>query len=479
VVREEYLYLSFWLDPFFLSYYFIVNIAYCILLFLGAIATFKRQQELDIEDYTQVIRSNSLPEIAFLVAAYNEAKNILIVTENLLNLTYRSKQIIVINDGSTDNTFDILKEKYELFQVPNTSKVFFTTMQVRGVYRSKIFKEILVVDKKNGQKHDALNAGLNICTSPYFITVDADTSVDNTTFESIIRPMLTDPTTVAVGTSVRIRNGCTTIFNRVGTRLFPLNYISGMQAVEYLRTFLMRPGFDDIGGNWGMSGAFTVFVTDIIVQVGGFAPTFANDLEIILRLQRVLRATKTPYQLVHLTDPVAWTEGPSTRQQLGRQRVVWQRGTLESIWYHKRMLFNPRYGAFGLIIFPFLLLFEAFEPVVELAAYIYIIVGLYLGIVSIPYVALLLIIIWGFIFVFTLFCLLIEESTFRRYTTRRSFLYLLFYSLIENFGYRQLTVFWRIKGFFSFFKRFSAIHRESKDINDVVKKTIKRGKIQW
>ena len=323
-----------------------------------------------------------------------------------------------------------------------------------------------------------MNAGLNLCTTPYYITVDADTYIENDSFERLIRPILINPETIAIGASVRIRNGCTLNFTTISTNLFPLGYVTAMQSIEYLRAFLMRMGWDYTGGNYVLSGAFAVFETDIIRKVGGYAPTVADDLEIILRLNHAFKATKTPYKITYLPDPTAWTEGPWTLKELARQRFLWQRGTLESMWFHKKIFFNPRYGAFGMFVYPFLFFGEALEPIIEITGCIYIVVGLCLNVINGFELFLLLSTIWGFNFIYTLFCILIEELTFRKYPSQRSFCLLVWYSFLENFGYRQLNLIWRIRGIRGFFQRFSEIQKDSKRINEIMENIIKKGKIR-
>lgn len=474
MIYEFFFFISPCVDNFFLIYFSIINIIYTILLAFGAYKIYHRQMELNLEDFTGILRSNSLPEITFLVATYNNASNNLSVVENLLNLSYRYKQILIVNDGSTDNTFELVKEKYQLTKIPVFYKTVLPSKPVRGVYRSKLFPEILCIDKENGEKFDALNAGLNACKNPYFITIDDDTFIEDENFEALIRPLLFSPETVAIGAGVRIVNGCDLSFNHIITDKAPRSYVDAMQSVEYFRTFLMRQGWDYTGGNFVTSGAFSILSTETIVKIGGYAPTNANDLEIIVRLNRVLKDLHITYKIGYLPDPVAWTEGPKTLKELGHQRMIWHRGLLESIWFHKKLFLNPKYGAFGLFVFPFMVLGEAIEPLVEILGYLYLIAVIALGISSIFYVFLLLAIIWGFNFLYTLSCLLIEELTFRKYRTNRSLALLIYYTAIENLGYRQLTLIWRLKGVFSFFKRFKKIKEDSKALNKSIEEIIKK-----
>lgn len=468
-----------WLDPFFLIYFGGVNGVYFILFLLGTIRIYQRRKEIQVEDYTTLLRSESLPEVTFIMPAYNEEASIVPSIDSLLNLTYRYKWIIIVNDGSSDKTFEILKEKLKLVPIPKFYQETLPTKPIRGFYRSETHPEAFVIDKENGEKFDALNAGINACTTPYFITIDADTYISDEDFGALIRPILTSPETVAVGASVRIRNESVLDFNRVIPDRFPISFITAMQSLEYLRSFLMRQGWDLIGGNFVIAGAFSILSTPVVKEAKGFIRIVADDLEIVVRLHRWLKGTKTPYKIGYLPDPVAWTEGPSTLDELERQRIGWQRGTIEALWYHKSLFLNPKYGIFGLFVIPFLVLGEAIEPFIEIAGYIYIIVGLSLGMIGLSYVILFLCVVWGFTFLFTLFCLMIEEFSFRKYPSYRSLLLLFVYGFLENFGYRQLMLIWRIKGFLYFFKRYAIIKKLNTAVNESMKSLMRQGKFKW
>lgn len=465
------------LDPIFLVYFSIINLIYTVLFVIGAFGTFKRMKEINTEDLTSILKSNSLPEITFIVPTYNDGELILACVSNLTNLSYRYKQIIVVNDGSTDDTFPILFEALQLKSIP----VFFNTVlpskRIRGVYRSALYHEVVVIDKVNGQKYDALNAALNACQTDYFIIMDSDTYVEDSEFESLIRPIFSSPQTIAVGAAVKIFNGCQLSGREINTSAFPVDFIAGVQGVEYLRAFLMRVGWDFCGCNYIISGAFGVFIKDVVIRAGGFGPTIANDMEVIFRLNRTFRATDTPYKIVYLPDPVAWTMAPKTWKELADQRIRWHRGLLECLWFHKSVLFNPKYGRQGLIVHPFLLLFEAFEPLVELFGYVYIIVGLIFGVVNPFFLFSFLTLTMGFVFIQTLFCLLMEEFSFRKYPSVRSIVMLFVYSLIENLGYRQMTLIWRAKGFIDFIRRYDEIREDGEKLNVSINQTIKKGKI--
>ncbi len=464
MMGETFEYYYWALGIFFLIYFGLVNFVYAIVTSLGSYNTAKRIQEQHKEDSTSILRSNSLPELTFLVPVYNEPTEIVKCVETLLSLSYRYKEIVVINDGSDDDTFDLLNETFALKTMPIHFPQKLPSKPIRGLYKSTTHSNLIVIDKENGTKYDALNAGLNACNTPYFITIDADTIIDDGEFESAIRPILTHPETIAVGAGVRISNNCLLVNRTISTEKFPKNYFPTMQTLEYLRSFLMRQGWNYTGGNYCIAGAFAVFSREAVMNIKGYAPTFANDLEIIMRLHRFYQEANIPYKITYLPEPVAWSEGPSTYKRLSLQRMLWHRGLLESLWFHKKMFFNHRYGAFGMFVYPVAVFGEAFEPLVEILGYIYVFVGVLLGIIGWHYICLLLLVSWGLTMIFSLFCLMIEELSYRKYPTYRGTLKLIGYALLENFGYRQLTLLWRANGFRSFFDRYKIIKEDNKII---------------
>lgn len=474
-MREYYIQLTYWLDPFFLIYFGIINTIYCILLFLGSISIYRRYRDLNIEVPEPILKSNSLPEITFLMPAYNEGSHLVEAINNVLHLSYRYKQLILVNDGSTDNTLEILKEKYQLIQIPCYFQPVVETKPIRGVYRSKIYSELLVIDKENGRRFDALNAGLGACKNDYTIAVDADTFIDDHDFEMLVRPMMMNPETIAIGASVRIRNGCVLEYNRVKPKNFPASYLAGLQTLEYLRAFILRQGWNLIGCTYLISGAFSIYMTKWVVKVGGFA-LIGEDLEMVLKLNRYMRAKKIPYKMDFLPDPVSWTDAPSTYQEISKQRISWNRGFFGCLWCHKSLLFNPRYGRYGFLVFPFLIYAEAIEPIVELMGIVYIIFGLYFDALNVKSLILVLVMIYFFTTAFTLMCILVEEMTFKRFEKRKSTFLLVFYSLIENFGYRQLNLLWRLHGIFEFLIAFPSMNKDSKRVNQWLSKNIAEAK---
>lgn len=456
----------------FLWYFAGINLFYSLFLIIGSVTILSRKQELAVEDVRPILYSNSLPEMMFIIPMYNESKNILPNIHNLFNLSYRYKRVIAVNDGSTDDTLAMLQKDLALVPIPKYYTEALPTQHVRAVYQSTIHPEVLVIDKEHGGKFDAINAAINASPSPLFVAIDADTFLDNAGFEALIRPMLTSPQTIAIGTSVRIINGCTLDFHRITTHRFPQDILPAMQALEYLRAFLLRQGLDCFNGNFVISGAFSVFPRELIIRAGGFCSSVAEDMEIIVRLHRIMREQHLPYKIQYLPDPVAWTLGPPSLKILGKQRTRWHLGFLESLWYHKRLCFNPRYGMFGLVSLPFAVLAEAIEPIVETLAWIYVLCAWALGILHLPFFLLLIAVSLGYTFLYTIFCLLLEEFSFRKYPSLRSLFALLLSNCLENIGYRQLTVFWRLRGCWRFLKSLRKIRKDSQHIQELVKTAI-------
>jgi cellulose synthase/poly-beta-1,6-N-acetylglucosamine synthase-like glycosyltransferase len=460
-----------YIDTSFLWYFTAINLVYLVVMILGSFKALKRKKELYFEDYTNILQSNTLPALSFIVPAYNEEKNILENIDNLLNLSYPHKQIIIVNDGSSDHTLELLHKKLSLHPVPKFYDDAIVTQQIQKVFISKKKPESLVIDKANGGgKFDALNAGINATQTPFYVAIDADTIIDDKAFLSLLRPLFSDPNIIAIGASVKIRNGCQLDHNKISTSTFPKNIFPVMETMEYLRSFLERQGWDYVGGNFVLAGAFGIFRTEEIIKVGGYVNTVAEDMEIIIRLHRVMKDRNIPYRIKYLPDPVAWTVAPEKIGSLSKQRSKWHRGLLDCLYFHKKALFNPKYGIFGAFVYPFWIWGEALEPFVELLGMIYIIAGFFLGAVHIHFVLLFVIVTWGFTTIFTAHCILVEEFFFQKYPRIRSMIYLIVLNAFENVGYRQMNVFWRLHGCLSFIKNFSSVRSITKQVERMVKK---------
>ena len=267
----------------------------------------------------------------------------------------------------------------------------------------------------------------------------------------ISRPFLEDESTVAVGGVIRIVNGCKVEAGRVTHVGLPRSSLARFQVLEYLRAFLWgRMGWDALGATLIVSGAFGMFRRSAVVEVGGYATdTVGEDMELVVRLHRRLRETGRRYRVVLLPDSVAWTECPETLRSLGRQRDRWQRGLVESLMRHRRMLLNPRYGRIGMLAFPYFFLLEMCGPLIEGLGYVTFTTALLLGAVSIPFVIAFLAVAFAFGIALSIFTVELEEMVFPRYPRLRDVLILFWIAVAENVGYRQIITYWRIRGMVS------------------------------
>jgi cellulose synthase/poly-beta-1,6-N-acetylglucosamine synthase-like glycosyltransferase len=453
----------------FIWYFLFINVVYSFLLCLGVIKIAKRKKEIDAEDFVHLLKAESLPEISFILPSYNEAEDILSAIESLVHLSYRYKEIIVVNDGSSDNTVPLLIEKLEMVEIPRYYEDKIPASKIVAIYKSKKHPEVIFLDKEHGKKFDSLNAGLNACRNEYFICVDADTFIEDAAFEPLIRPILTNPKTIAIAAAIRLRNGCILNYNRISTLKFPFTALSALQSIEYLRAFLERLGWESVGGNFVLAGAFAVFQTQRVIDVGGYVDTVAEDMEIVIRLHRVMKEKKIPYNIKYYPDPAAWTDAPQELKPLAKQRANWHRGTCDCLWYHRKLLFNPKYGFFGCFVYPFWLFCEAMEPLIECIGFVYVFVGYYFGMVNVVFVYFFLFITIGFNIIFTYICILIEELSFKKFSSLKTLVYHLVYSFIENVGYRQLTVYWRMRGIWQFISNFKTIRANGEKVSNLIK----------
>ena len=438
-----------------LVYFLGLNSFYAVLLLLSIPEIWEQTRLAEDDDFQRLMQSDALPPITMLVPAYNESATIEASVTAMLTLEYRSYEVVVVNDGSKDDTIEQLRHAFDLYEVPRIYPETITTQPLRAVYRSRTRSRLLVLDKENGGKADSLNAGINASRFPLVIAVDADTLIEPDALLRLTRPFLLGREIAAVGGTVRVANNCTVKDGRVTDARVPHRLIPGIQVVEYLRAFLFgRLGWNRLGGNLIISGAFGLFRKDYVAAIGGYRTTsIVEDLDLVVRLHRYLRTQKIRYEMPFIPDPVAWTEVPESPKILARQRERWHRGLISAMWEYKGMLFNPRYGRVGLLAMPFYAIGEMLAPVIEVFGYVVTVVGLSAGMVDVSFALLFVLVAWGYGMLLSIWAVVLEEVSFRRYRRFGDLFRLLLYAALENFGYRQWTVWWRLKAFVSVWKR--------------------------
>lgn len=438
------------LQWFFLFYFLCVNSGYLVLNVLAYVGMRRYIGGQVLEGIPQAYAS-FMPPVSVLVPAYNEAATIASSIRSQLQLSYHEFEIIVINDGSSDDTLATLKREFDLLPFPEAYWHKLPTQRVRGVWRSTRHPNLRVIDKENGGKADALNAGINAARYPLFCAVDADSVLQRDSLQLIAQPFMEDTRTIAAGGTIRVVNGCEVSGGFLGTVGLPRSMLPAMQIVEYLRAFLFgRLGWSELNAMLVISGAFGLFRKSAVIDVGGYrTDTVGEDMELVMRLHRVHRQRGIPYRIVYVPNPVCWTEVPEDVRTLKSQRVRWQRGLAESLTMNMGLLFCVRGGWVGWLAFPFNVLFEWLGPVVELSGYVFMIVGFWYGVIAVPaFLAFTLVAIVLGVLQSTS-ALLLEEMSFHLYPEPRQVFALFLLAVLENFGYRQLTLVWRMQGLLS------------------------------
>jgi cellulose synthase/poly-beta-1,6-N-acetylglucosamine synthase-like glycosyltransferase len=395
----------------------------------------------------------SLP-VSILVPAYNESAVLADSIRSLLRCNYREFEVVVINDGSTDATLAAIRREFGLVEITRVPRARIASEPVNAVYTSPLEPRLLVIDKENGGKADALNAGLNVATGDLVCTIDADTLIDPDGLLRMVRPFLERDDVVAAGGMIRAANGSVVRGGRVVAPGAPRKLLPGVQVVEYLRAFLFgRLGWNRLGGNLIISGAFGLFERESVIQAGGYLhETVGEDMELVVRMRRRGIEQKGPSRVDFIPDPVAWTEVPESLRVLGRQRDRWQRGLADVLWRHRRILGNPRYGAMGLVVFPYFMLVELLGPVIEALGLVGLFVALGLGAVDFSFALLFFLVAYGYGLVLSAATLLLEDFGARRYEGVSDRLIMLPWVVVESLGYRQLTVVWRLRGLFRYLR---------------------------
>ncbi|MBX7125362.1 MAG: glycosyltransferase [Cyclobacteriaceae bacterium] len=435
---------------------FVYAITICgVFLLLLAIALIEMNSYMKknfFVDYKYILSSPFAPSVSLVAPAYNEGMTIIDNVKSLLSLSYNNNEIIIVNDGSKDDTMAKLIEAFDLVPVPYAWEPVLETAAVRKIYKSRnrAFRKLLVVDKENGGKADALNAGLNLSQKELVACIDVDCIIESDALLKMVKPFMEDHTVIGSGGVVRIANSCVIEEGRLVEVRLPEKLLPRFQVLEYIRAFLLgRLAWSRLNGLLLISGAFGMFKREVALSAGGYNPnTVGEDMELVVRMRRTMREQKKPYRVAYIPDPLCWTEAPSTNQVLGRQRNRWTRGMAETLWTHRALLFNPKYGRMGLISYPYWLFYEWLSPIMEFLGLTYLLFRALTGGVNWDYFFTLVLVIYSFSFFVSMIALLAEQLSFYRYTKRKDTLKMIFLALIEPVWYHPRLVWWSLRGNF-------------------------------
>ena len=355
-----------WINIFFIIYLVIYSTFLFLAVTIGASELYKRKQQDKLKN--TLFHDYYIP-VSILVPAYNEEVTVVETVRSLLSLEYKLYEIVVIDDGSKDATSKKLIEAFAMHPISRPIQRKIQCQPEEFVYETTLQKvQLTLIRKKNGGKADSLNMGINACKYPYFICMDADSVLQYDSLSKIVRPIIENDNIVAVGGVVRPSNGTTLERGKVIDYTLPRKTIACMQVLEYDRSFLAsRILFDKFNGSLIISGAFGLFKKEMVIAAGGYDhETMGEDMELVVKLHEYCCANKLPYYIKYATDAICWSQAPERLRDLCRQRKRWHLGLFQSMWKHRIMLFNPKYGAAGMVSYFYFFLYELMSPFIEI-----------------------------------------------------------------------------------------------------------------
>jgi len=431
------------------AYFVLLNSSLMTMAGLAAKFLWRYQRRRSPRNRALVAQVTAPPAVSIVVPARNEEPVIVDAIRALLALDYDTREIVVVNDGSTDDTLATLQRAFHLVPAPLAIDRSLSTAPVRALYRSIDEPDLVVVDKLSaGCKADAANAGINAASGALVLVMDADTMLEPDALSRAVLPFLEDPRTVAVGGYVAIANGCRIEHGRISDIRLPRSWLARFQIVEYMRSSLLfRITCASWNGTTLISGAFGLFRREALIEIGGYDDTaIGEDMELTVRLQRFYRARGRPIRTNFVPVPICWTQAPEDRRSLRAQRCRWRRGLLQVLWRHRRAIGNPRFGVVGLGVLPYTALFEGLGPVLEISGYAITTAAALLGLLNWSAYRVLLALSVLFGATTTLTAVFLSDATTRRYHRGYDLGLLCAAALLENVGYRQLNAWWGCVG---------------------------------
>ncbi len=442
------------------NFLFIITIAifsaYVLLAAFSAMTLRKYLRKNSYVDYNSIILSPLAPSISLIAPAYNEGKSIVENVRALLSLYYNNFEVIVVNDGSTDNSMKECIEAYNLEKVNYYFDYRIPCEKIRGVYKSKnrSFYNLTFIDKVNGGKADALNAGINVSRNKLIVSIDADSIMEPDALQKMAKPFLEETGKKVIGTGgvVRIINSCEIKSGKIRKIHLPKNFLARVQVLEYTRAFLMgRIAWARLDGLLLISGALGMFDKETVIKCGGYSTkTVGEDMELVVRMRRYMVDSGQKYVVTYIPDPLCWTEVPSSLKILGRQRNRWTRGTAETLFSHKKIFLNPKYKSFGIFGYTYWFFFEWLTPIFEFFGISFFILYAIFSTPNWPFAILLFSFVYTFAVSLTVWAVLFEELTYHKYEKKRDVLRLIGTAFLEPFLYHPLTLVWAVKGNWSF-----------------------------
>ncbi len=403
-------------------------------------------------DLSKIMASPLAPSITIIAPAYNEGMTIVENIRSLLSLQYVNYEVMLVNDGSKDDTLEKIIAAYALVKVNYEIDPDWKSKPIRGVYKStqRSFSKLTVIDKENGGKSDALNTGIQLSENKYVGCIDVDCLLMPDALLHVVKSFFqrSEKRVIAVGGVIRIANSCKISGGELEEIRLPKSWLAKFQLLEYTRSFLLgRMAWGRLDSLLIISGAFGFFDREIALAVGGYdTNTVGEDMEIVFRMRRYMHDRREAYTIEYMPDPLCWTEVPEKVKMLIDQRDRWSRGNLETLFKHKDMFFNSKFGRLGLLSYPYWFFYEWLAPILELTGLISIMLFYYLGILNVEFFMSITFMVYAFAIMFSFYAILWEVYTYNQYTKTKDILTLMLFALIEPFIFHPIVTFSAIKG---------------------------------
>ena len=406
-------------------------------------------------DYKIILGSPLAPGISVIAPAFNEGLTIISNVRSLLTFNYPKYEVIIINDGSTDDTLEKVIKEFSLVKIDFAYDPKLSTKPVRGIYKSTddAYAKLVVVDKENGKaKADATNVGINVSSFPYFLCTDVDCILHEETLQKLIRPFMEEESkrVIATGATLRMANSCEIDKGVIIKVKAPKPLLARFQEMEYIRAFVLgKMGWSYVNCVPNVSGGLGMFDKEIAIKAGGYdAASFGEDMELMMRMSRYVQDNKIKTAIRYIPVTLCWTEGPTSLKVFMRQRTRWGRGLIQLMIAHRKMLFNPKYGKVGMIVFPYNFFFELCAPIVEFLGVIYYILLIIFGLVNWPYAIILLVFVYTYSVMISSLAVLWDQLTFQYYKRWQDVVRIASIVFIEMLLYHPLIVIFALRGYY-------------------------------
>ncbi|MBN2744379.1 cellulose synthase/poly-beta-1,6-N-acetylglucosamine synthase-like glycosyltransferase [Breznakibacter xylanolyticus] len=439
--------MEFILGQFIFYFTVVLLLTYLMLGTFSAISLNKYFKKNSFVNFNTLVTSPLSPHVSIIAPAYNEGKTIIDNIRTLLSLYYNNYEVIIVNDGSTDDSLQKVIDAYQLVRVNYFFDYRMPCERIRGVYRSEnpSYARLTVIDKANGGKSDALNAGINVSRNDIVVSIDTDSIIESDALLKLVKPFLEEKEKKVIGTGgvIRIVNSCEVVRGHIKKVNLPKSFLPRLQVLEYTRAFLLgRMAWSQLDGLMLISGAMGMFDKEVLIKAGGYSTkTVGEDMELVLRMRRYMTNLKQKYVVSYIPDPLCWTEAPDDLRMMTRQRSRWTRGLVQSLYAHRGMFLNPKYRNLGLLSFPYWIFFEWLAPLLALAGFIYTAILIITHQMNWPFFILLFIFVYSVALMLSTWSILYEEVTFHKYRKKRDVLKLFFTAMLEPFFYPVHTWF--------------------------------------